>query len=122
MSSTVWIKLRNSHSGKEITLEDDYVAFTRAVPELGEVCSKHGVADLNEFVDYGEVSKEFADEVDAEIMGPEFTFKRVADLVKALTAIQSEVDKPVLRDVRAMLDSCSQHERDYDLVGLTFIM
>src|SRR5688572_9746424 len=118
MSSTVWLKLRNSKSGEETTLDDDYIDFTRVLPDQSKVCQKLKVPDICDFVDYSEAAEgEIADD---EI--PEFEYRKIADLITTLTALQSVLKDKAKSDAAAMLECCKDHQSEYDEVALIFIM
>lgn len=130
MSSTVWLKFRNSASGRDLLLEDDLIAFTRSYPDWAGICQAAGVIDLNDFVDYGESLAEFADDLPEDFQGETFTFLPLSELQRSLQAVAAAADTvegkaavtgKALEEVRAMLGQCASFAGTYDQVGLTYI-
>ena len=122
MSSTVWLKFKNSTDGSEITLEDDYVAFTKALTRLADVCNKNGVEDINNFVSYDEASRDFEDELDGAEIEDVINNLLVYKIIETINAIKSSLSQSELDDANKILEKCDIYKSRFDVVCLVFIM
>ena len=122
MSSTVWIKLHNSSSGSELSLQDDYVHLTRVLPDLGKDCKKMSVTDINEFVNYDEASAEFSEEMPDAGIANKYVAKKMSDLIITLTALENCKSDGALNDIVEMKAKCKENINAFDLVELIYIL
>jgi hypothetical protein len=122
MSSTVWLKFKNSIDNSERVLQDDYVHLTRVITALAKDCRTAGVKDLNDFVNYDEASSSFIEDIPESERPESFVCKKITDLIVTLTALECHKLPDVANDLKTMKENCLKNVGAFDVVELTYIM
>lgn len=122
MSSTVWLKLFNSNTGKVLILEDDYISFTSVIPDLKDECIKLNVMIINEMVDYGDAAEGMADDIPDDIEMQKFTQVQISEAIRTLSALNRYGNEAVRNDIKGMLKTLTENSKDYDGMSLVFIL
>lgn len=122
MSSTVWLKLFNSNTGKVLLLEDDYISFTSVIPDLKDECIKLNVMIINEMVDYGDAAEGMADDIPDDIEMQKFTQVQISEAIRTLSALNRYGNEAVRNDIKGMLKTLTENSKDYDGMALVFIL
>lgn len=122
MSSTIWLKLRNKESGVVKIFEEDFTGLAKELPRRGEVCRKHHMRDINQFVDYSEALNSFSNELMDERNTKPFQWILIQEAIDTLSIRIKNTEDALQTESCSLLEKCKSGTEKYEEMCLMYIL